>query len=292
MAKKVTIQTSDWTISAIGDEIRISETGADQPDKHQIGAPPRVSDAEAHDAMAGVPVNGESYTPPEMPRSHRTLERLKWSPSTGEGYRVDDGLGSWTPPFWNIDLSQVPTSPMHPKPASEIDYSKPPKMTVLDHTPPPAGKTEDAEALLAEGMKAFEVLTRIWIQNFEGTGPQPDRQNALVTAFSGYGRASRAYIYERGGLAGAVTDTLLRCAMVPPDEAVKLGKKIALNMVPVGTVMGFEIDKLLEKSLYLSRDAGLDDSVPRGGVAEASINFTRPGYDGVNTFGAPQIPRG
>jgi hypothetical protein len=131
-------------------------------------------------------------------------------------------------------------------------------------------------AQVAEGAGAFGALVRTWVQNFDVEGaPQPDRADALMGAIAGYGPAVAAYVRERGGLAGAVLDTLLRERLSPPDGAVALSKKAALNMVNVGSALRIPMDRLLERSLLLNLPS--DPERPAwGGPSDATLAFNPP----------------
>jgi hypothetical protein len=133
-------------------------------------------------------------------------------------------------------------------------------------------------ARIERGTHAWAPVVRTWATNFEVEGvPQPDRAGALMAVFSGHSRAVAAYIRERGGLAGATIDTLARENIVTPDVAAAVGKRIALNMVQVGTAIGLPLDHLIERSL-LAREA--PDTLPLdGGLLGDTVDMTRPEYD-------------
>ena len=141
-------------------------------------------------------------------------------------------------------------------------------------------EAQDAEeaARIERGTHAWAPVVRTWASNFEvANAPQPDRAGALMAVFSAHSRAVAAYIRERGGLAGAVIDTLARENIVAPDTAAVVGKRIALNMVQVGTAIGLPLDHLIERSL-LAREA--PDTLPLdGGLLGDSVDMTRPEYD-------------
>jgi hypothetical protein len=132
-----------------------------------------------------------------------------------------------------------------------------------------------------EGARAFEKLIRTWITNFQPDLPpgessklaQPDRAGALMGAFAGYGKAIGAYIRSRGGMAGAVTDTLLTHNMSGPEGVVRLGKQVALNIVQVGSTLALPLDQLLERSVQEAPE--IDGSVPRGGIASDTIDYVK-----------------
>lgn len=133
------------------------------------------------------------------------------------------------------------------------------------------------EARIEDGTRAWAPVVRLWAQNYGvEDAPQPDRAGALMAVFNGHGRAASAYIRERGGLAGACIDTLAREGIVAPGDAVTLGKRIALNMMQVGTAIGLPIDHLIERSL-LNREEP-DDAMPRGGLLGDLVDMTRPVY--------------
>lgn len=157
-------------------------------------------------------------------------------------------------------------------------------------------------ALVREGTEAFDVLMRTWLQNFEApvwlegeTGldgkvvstttverstnnvgeaktPQPDRRNAIMGLFAGYDRAASAYIRSRGGLAGACIDSIVRQSLVPPEEGVPLGKRVAMNMVNIATTAAIPLDKLLEKNLLMNIDTD-PNAPPKGPIAADVIDF-------------------
>lgn len=159
--------------------------------------------------------------------------------------------------------------------------------TVPTPKPPPApaprpvhpfADPEEAHipADVLEGTYAFEALMRTWVVNFEvENAPQPDRYAAFLAAFTGYSGQVNAYIRSRGGLGGACVDTLARTGIVAPEDAEKIGKRIAVNLVPIGTAMGIPLDGLLERSLY-TRD--LDAAPVKGGPLKDTVDMTRPEY--------------
>jgi hypothetical protein len=118
---------------------------------------------------------------------------------------------------------------------------------------------------------------RTWAQNFEvEDAPQPDRAGALMAVFVGYPRSVEAYIRERGGLAGACIDTLAREGIVTPDAAESIGKRIALNIVQVGSAIGLPTDGLIERSLVRRADP---DTLPlHGGPLADTVDMTRPEF--------------
>jgi hypothetical protein len=103
------------------------------------------------------------------------------------------------------------------------------------------------EARLAEGQAKFDNLVGIWIQNFEtDSDVQPDRYERLVSTFAGFGAgAVWAYLEHKGGLAQAILDALVRNSWASQDAKavprIVLAKKIALNMVQVGSTSGFPL---------------------------------------------------
>lgn len=135
----------------------------------------------------------------------------------------------------------------------------------------------EAERRIAEGAQAWGPLMRTWAQNFEvPDAPQPDRAGALMAAFTGYPNAIGAYIRERGGLAGACIDTLARESIVAPVDAESVGKRIALNMVQVGSAIGLPTDGLIERSLVRRDDP---DTLPlHGGPLADTVDMSRPEY--------------
>lgn len=140
--------------------------------------------------------------------------------------------------------------------------------------PPPAAPAPyesrygDLDSLVAEGAAAWHTLLSTWIQNWGVDGaPQPDRTEALMTAFGAYSNEVSAYVRERGGLGGACIDTLVNARMVPPDEAVQTGKRLALNLVQVGTALGIPLDKLVEASL-ITETGKLSATPPTPGMVQ------------------------
>jgi hypothetical protein len=142
---------------------------------------------------------------------------------------------------------------------------------------PFAGEAErlmDPDVL--EGTYAFEALMRTWVVNFEvEDAPQPDRYAAFLACFTGYSGQVNAYIRSRGGLGGACVDTLARTGIVAPEDADKIGKRIAVNLVPIGTSMGIPLDGMLERSLY-TRD--IDSAPIKGGPLKDTVDMTRPEF--------------
>lgn len=141
------------------------------------------------------------------------------------------------------------------------------------------------DALVTTGRQAFSRLVSAWCQNFGAVeAPQPDRMSLLVACFSGYRVASVAYIRGLGGLATACIDSLLLLGTVQPEDANLLGRKIALNMVQVGGVVGLRLDQLLEFGFYQAaanpypeldeRDGALLATALTGGVADTKIDFS------------------
>jgi hypothetical protein len=130
---------------------------------------------------------------------------------------------------------------------------------------------------IKDGASAWAPLMRTWAQNFEvEDAPQPDRAGALMAVFVGYPRSVEAYIRERGGLAGACVDTLAREGIVTPDAAESTGKRIALNIVQVGSAIGLPTDGLIERSLM--RRADLDTLPLHGGPLADTVDMTRPEF--------------
>lgn len=168
--------------------------------------------------------------------------------------------------------------PPEPAPADDAPR-RPPEMV------PTHGETVDLhdeiEAMIEDGTRAWSPVVRTWAQNFEVEGaPQPDRAGSLMAVFNGHGRSATAYIRERGGLAGACIDTLARENLVTPDQAESIGKRIALNMVQVGTAIGLPIDHLIERSLLRRDDP---DTLPlSGGLLGDTVDMTRPVYGSEN----------
>ena len=123
-------------------------------------------------------------------------------------------------------------------------------------------------AMLYEGEQCFDVLIRTWTQNYGAdAAPQPDRVGALMGAIHGHGPAFGAYVRERGGLAGACIDSIVRQSLVAVEAAVKLGQDVALNMVQVGSAVGVPLDTLLEKSMFRRE---LHDAPPAPGTLPAA----------------------
>jgi hypothetical protein len=130
---------------------------------------------------------------------------------------------------------------------------------------------------IKDGAGAWAPLMRTWAQNFEvEDAPQPDRAGALMAVFVGYPLSVGAYIRERGGLAGACIDTLAREGIVTPDAAESIGKRIALNIVQVGSAIGLPTDGLIERSLVRRADP---DTLPlHGGPLADTVDMTRPEF--------------
>ena len=146
---------------------------------------------------------------------------------------------------------------------------------------------EKHAALLADGAGALGALARTWINNFGVLdAPQPDRIAALVAAFAGYHGGILAYVRERGGLVTAIVDVLVSQNLTAPLDANLLARKVALNMVQVGSTQGLALDRLVEASFYAFRipddvpPEGRDDALAaiplRGGPAMDAIDFTVP----------------
>lgn len=150
----------------------------------------------------------------------------------------------------DVSSSPAPAAPEAPSPSAMASDTE---AAMLKHA-----------ALLHEGEGSFDALTRTWVSNYGvENAPQPDRQGALMACFSGHGRAASLYIRERGGLAGACIDAIVRQGLTPADEAVQLGKHVALNMVQVGSALGVPLDTFLERSMF-SRE--LTPEMPEPGM--------------------------
>ena len=136
---------------------------------------------------------------------------------------------------------------------------------------------DEINAMIETGTRAWAPVVRTWAQNFEvEEAPQPDRASSLMAVFNGHGRSATAYIRERGGLAGACIDTLAREGIVAPEHAESVGKRIALNMVQVGTAIGLPIDHLIERALLRRDDP---DTIPlHGGLLGDTVDMSRPDY--------------
>ncbi len=174
----------------------------------------------------------------------------------------------------SVDLQQLVTQALQ---------TLAPAPTPAPPTPPPAvDRFAEHDRLLEEGTGAWDQLMSTWTRNFESDGPQPDRAAALMNVASLYGRVSEVYIRERGGLVGACCDSIVRQNLVAPDEAMILAKKVALNIVQVGSALALSFDRLLEKSMFAPARlpdgtiAPLDAAPPRGGLAMDTMDFTRP----------------
>lgn len=157
----------------------------------------------------------------------------------------------------------------------------------ISGSPPSSSASVDEatriEEDLYEGAEAFGKLVATWLQNFAVEGaPQPDRISALMGAFTFHGRVVGAYIRERGGLVGACVDSIVQRNLAHPEAAVLLGKKIALNMVQIGSTMAVPLDELLERSMYqVPRGENgfpvpLDNEMPKPGIARDTLSFERP----------------
>ena len=128
--------------------------------------------------------------------------------------------------------------------------------------------TED----LAVGRDRWGSLITTWVINFDALGEQPDRMSMLMAVAAGaQSKAVVLYIRSRGGLAGATLDSLLTMGF-GADTSPMLAKKIALNIVQVGTVAGLPMDKLLERSLYC-RPEDLETAKIGGGTADDTIDI-------------------
>lgn len=178
----------------------------------------------------------------------------------------------------------VPPAPATELPESIYRQNKPSVVAEpapLPATPPAAENAPEApaasanetamlrySAMLYEGEQCFDVLIRTWTQNYGAdAAPQPDRVGALMGAIHGHGPAFGAYVRERGGLAGACIDSIVRQSLVAVEDAVKLGQDVALNMVQVGSAVGVPLDTLLEKSMFRRE---LHDAPPAPGTLPAA----------------------
>lgn len=145
--------------------------------------------------------------------------------------------------------------------------------------------------LVGEGAAIFHELVTLWVVNFGvPDAPQPARAEKLMATFTRHGRAASAFIHEQNGLCRAVIAVLLESGLAQPETAVSYGKRIAGNMVQVGTALALPIDEFLERSLFEFRapdDAvlhhGNDESWPSGGPIRAVTSFDRPSIQAFNT---------
>jgi len=171
---------------------------------------------------------------------------------------------------WN---APAPTPTPAPAPAAPEAPAAAPARPVHPFADPEEARMDPD---VREGTYAFEALMRTWVVNFEvENAPQPDRYAAFLACFTGYSAQVNAYIRSRGGLGGACIDTLARTGIVSPEDAERIGKRIAVNLVPIGTAMGIPLDGMLERSLY-TRDV---DSAPvKGGPLKDTVDMTRPEY--------------
>lgn len=107
---------------------------------------------------------------------------------------------------------------------------------------------------LVEAQKRFDSLVGLWLQNFGSDSPaQPDRQGTLVGTFAGYGAGVVwKHIETQGGLGRAVLDSIVRNSWASQEvkegvpSRVKLAKMVALNMVQVGSALGFPLHDYIE----------------------------------------------
>ena len=160
---------------------------------------------------------------------------------------------------------------------------------------------------VATGRGALTRLVMLWSQNFGVLdAPQPDRPSLLTACFTGYRHQTIYHVKVLGGLATACIDALLNGGAVTPEHANLLGRKIALNMVQVGSLCGVPLDRLMERSFYnpdipvpdgwtdAQRDATLLATPLRGGIAAATINFDERPVPGENNdpslFGDTGVP--
>lgn len=172
----------------------------------------------------------------------------------------------------------VPPPPPVP-PAAEFRW--PSRDAASKVEPPPVRPDPDAAVgeELSVGQDAFISFVRVWIQNFGVEGaPQPDRAAAMMGVANGYGKAVTRYVRERGGLAGAVLDALVLANLCAPEDAALLARKVALNMVQVGSALALPMDRLIERSLLVFRantltDAELLATPLRGGPAGDTLDF-------------------
>lgn len=201
----------------------------------------------------------------------------------------------------NRPRPRTPYAPLAPltEVVTDEDSVLPFRPRESDPAPAPAPVTEaEAEAnakaaLIDVGRQAFGRLAHGWMLNFGVLdAPQPDRPSLLVAAFTGYRAGCSAYVRDLGGLSIACIDALLLGGLVSPNAANLLGRKIALNMVQVGSLVGIGLDRLLERGFYApvsNPEVSFDDPDARllatpltGGVAGDSIDFdnrAEPGED-------------
>ena len=144
----------------------------------------------------------------------------------------------------------------------------PPSTVQTPQTALAVAYTED----LAVGRDRWGSLIATWVINFDALGEQPDRMSMLMAVAAGaQSKAVVLYIRSRGGLAGATLDSLLTMGF-GADTSPMLAKKIALNIVQIGTVAGLPVDKLLERSLYC-RPEDLEAAKIGGGTADDTIDI-------------------
>lgn len=212
----------------------------------------------------------------------------------GQSHRVQDELAvshGWRQSAGRRALSNAACTPsVHPREtrasiararstasagssAGSSAASSPARASVRGPAPPAAptpyeSRYGDLDSLISEGAAAWQALLSTWIQNWGVDGaPQPDRTEALMTAFGAYAKEVGAYVRERGGLGGACIDTLVNARMVPADDAVPTGKRLALNIVQVGTALGIPLDKLVEASL-ITETGKLSAKPPTPGMVQ------------------------
>jgi len=119
---------------------------------------------------------------------------------------------------------------------------------------------------LLEGQKRIDNLVGIWLQNFGTDGPQPDRMERLISTFAGFGsKVAWKYIESKGGLASAILDAMVRNSWASQEAGApsrtKLAKKIALNMIQVGSASGFPLREYTEACVvHTSGEIGPDGS--------------------------------
>lgn len=141
----------------------------------------------------------------------------------------------------------------------------------------PGAATFDPIEDEAEGAERFGRFVAVWARNYPIDDSeeariaakalvQPDREEALMTCFTGFGSGKACrYIRAQGGLVSACVDAILREKLAPPQDALSLAKRIAFNMVQVGSAVGMPVAPFMEVGIMMAPSVAARSTAPLGG---------------------------
>jgi hypothetical protein len=129
---------------------------------------------------------------------------------------------------------------------SEDNEESPPIPFALD-----GGKTEDEkpqavpvdQVKIQQGKELFTNFVKMWLVNFDGEGPQPDRAEATRKLGITYdGPKVRAYVASVGGLTKAVREVIIS----DHSEDFDMIRKLAENITQVSSILFPQLTPFLE----------------------------------------------